>query len=246
MQNIIIYGATSAIAQETARLFASKDRCRFILIGRHIQRLDTLCADLMAYGAKSAQSISIDFTDVQQLELSFGKAVDLLGGSADAVLLAHGALTDQAKADVDIQYAAQDFSFNTVAFMIPALAAANYFEKKGSGMIAGISSVAGERGRKGNYIYGAAKSACTAFLSGLRGRLYPEVKVLTIKPGFVSSPMTAHLPQNALFASAQKAGIIIYTAMKNGDDIVYVPGFWQYIMLIIRLIPETFFKRLSI
>ncbi|MEL7234405.1 MAG: SDR family NAD(P)-dependent oxidoreductase, partial [Chloroflexota bacterium] len=115
------------------------------------------------------------------------------------------------------------------------------------GVIAVISSVAGDRGRGSNYVYGTAMAAKTTFLSGLRNRLAKSgVQVVTVKPGFVDTPMTANIPKNALFASPAKVGKDIYTGLKKGHDVIYTPFFWRYIMWIIRLIPEPIFKRLSL
>jgi len=124
---------------------------------------------------------------------------------------------------------------------------ANYFEKRGKGNITVISSVAGDRGRQSNYIYGSAKGALSVFLQGLRNRLAPRgVSVTTIKPGFIDTPMTADIKKGPLFASAELVGTRVYKAMKRGESVVYTPFFWRFIMLIIIHIPECIFKRLKL
>jgi short-subunit dehydrogenase len=124
---------------------------------------------------------------------------------------------------------------------------ANYFEKRGEGTLAAISSVAGDRGRQSNYVYGTAKAAVNAYLQGLRNRLYSKgVHVLTIKPGFVDTPMTAHLKQGPLFASVDQVARDIVKAIEKKKCIIYTPWFWRWIMLVIRLIPESLFRRLKL
>jgi decaprenylphospho-beta-D-erythro-pentofuranosid-2-ulose 2-reductase len=124
---------------------------------------------------------------------------------------------------------------------------ANYFEASHQGTLAVISSVAGDRGRKSNYVYGASKGALTIFVDGVRNRIdRAGVHVLTIKPGFVATPMTAHLPQGPLFSPPSKVASGIFRAIEKRKDVVYVPGFWAIIMLIIRMIPRRIFKKLNV
>jgi NAD(P)-dependent dehydrogenase (short-subunit alcohol dehydrogenase family) len=125
--------------------------------------------------------------------------------------------------------------------------AATHLEAQGSGFLAAISSVAGDRGRQSNYVYGSAKGALSLFVQGLRNRLAPAgVRVHTIKPGFVDTPMTFGLPGMFLVADPGEIGEHIAAAIERGADVVYVPGFWRWIMLVIRLIPERVFKRLKL
>src|ERR1700690_3871484 len=124
---------------------------------------------------------------------------------------------------------------------------ANQFETQGHGVIALISSVAGDRGRQSNYVYGAAKAAVTAFASGLRQRLYRKgVAVITIKPGFVSTPMTAAFAKNALWASPARVARDIVRAIERGTPVVYTPWFWRIIMTLICAVPERVFRRLRL
>jgi len=123
---------------------------------------------------------------------------------------------------------------------------AEIMEEQGHGTIAVISSVAGDRGRMSNYVYGAAKGAVSTFLQGLRNRMsHKGVHVLTIKPGFVDTPMTKDVDKNFLFASAKQVGNGIYNAIESKKDVVYLPPFWKLIMMIIKLVPESIFKKLK-
>ena len=125
--------------------------------------------------------------------------------------------------------------------------AAQRLEAQGSGCIAALSSVAGDRGRGSNLVYGAAKAGLTAFLSGLRNRLSGAgVRVVTVKPGFVDTPMTDHLPKNPLYASPERVARDVVRAIDTGADVVYTPWWWRFVMLAVRLIPERLFKRLSL
>jgi decaprenylphospho-beta-D-erythro-pentofuranosid-2-ulose 2-reductase len=141
----------------------------------------------------------------------------------------------------------KEFTTNCTSVISLLTILADYFEQQRRGCIAVISSVAGDRGRQSNYVYGAAKGAVTVFLQGLRNRLHKSgVAVITIKPGTVDTPMTASLKKGLLFASASSVGQGIYAAMKNRKEIVYLPWYWRPIMFIVRSIPEPIFKKLSL
>jgi decaprenylphospho-beta-D-erythro-pentofuranosid-2-ulose 2-reductase len=136
-------------------------------------------------------------------------------------------------------------NFNSTVAMLTLLA--NRFEAQGHGCIAVISSVAGDRGRQSNYLYGATKGGLNVFLQGLRNRLFRSgVTVVTLKPGFVDTPMTARTPKNALFASPATAGRAIHRAIETGRDVAYIPAFWRLILLVVKSIPESIFKRLRL
>jgi len=141
----------------------------------------------------------------------------------------------------------KEFTTNCASVISLLRILADYFEQQRRGCIAVISSVAGDRGRQSNYVYGAAKGAVTVFLQGLRNRLYKSgVAVVTIKPGTVDTPMTAGMKKGLLFASASSVGQGIYKAMLARKEVVYLPWFWRPIMFIIRSIPEPIFKKLSL
>lgn len=239
---VLILGATSAIAHETARCFAA-DGAELCLVGRDAARLQALAADLTARGAKRAETITADLALLDEHPALIGRAAETLGG-IDAALVAHGTLGDQAASQSDVQETLRQFTTNATSYISLMTLLANHMEERRRGCIAVISSVAGERGRGSNYVYGSAKSAVTQFASGLRARMAKcGVSVVTIKPGVVDTPMTSHLKKGPLTADAAKVGERIYAAMLKGEDVVYTPWFWSPIMLIIRSIPERIFKK---
>jgi decaprenylphospho-beta-D-erythro-pentofuranosid-2-ulose 2-reductase len=245
MNKILIIGATSAQAQATARLFAA-DGASLFLAGRNPQKLGDVAEDLKARGAASVDSMIVDLNDFSRHQELIQKADDSLEG-LEAVLIAHGTLGDQAAGQADFAVAEQELKTNLLSAISLLTILANLFEGRGKGCLAVISSVAGDRGRQSNYIYGTAKGGLSVFLSGLRNRLQRSgVSVLTIKPGFVDSPMTAAFSKGVLWAKPEDIAKIIHSAMLKGKDVVYAPGFWRLIMFIIKALPEWLFKRLSL
>jgi short-subunit dehydrogenase len=245
MMKLMIVGATSAVAHETAKCFAA-DGAEFFLVGRSTEKLAAVQHDLEVRSAAHVVTYSLDLNDLAQHGAMITAAYEALGG-LDAVLIAHGTLTDQAKAQASVEETLREFQTNALSYISLLTLLAGRFEQQRRGCIAVISSVAGDRGRGSNYVYGAAKGAISLFTSGLRARLSKAgVSVVTIKPGFVDTPMTAHLKKNPLYAKPQKVGRRIYTAMLKGENVVYVPWFWRYIMLVICHIPERLFKKLSL
>lgn len=245
MKNIVICGATSAIALETARCFAL-EKANLFLIARDPEKLDPILNDLRVRGATVQGKIS-DLSIIEAHPNLVAEAGQRLG-AIDAVLIAHGSLTDQDQAQTDPVYFERESRLNYISPASLAEHFAAFMVKEKSGVVAVISSVAGDRGRGSNYGYGAAKAGLTAYLSGLRNRMQAHgVRVITIKPGFVDTPMTAHIqPKGFLWASAGKVGSRIHKAMHNPKDEIYVPWFWSWIMRIIRNIPEPIFKRLKL
>lgn len=242
---LMIIGATSAIARETAKHFAA-DGAEFFLVGRDPDKLAAVQHDLEVRGAERVITYTLDLNELGQHESMIVTAYEAFG-SLDAVLIAHGTLPDQAQAQVSVEYTLQAFNTNALSTISLLTLLAKRFEQQRRGCIAVISSVAGDRGRSSNYVYGAAKGAVSLFTSGLRARLSKAgVSVVTIKPGFVDTPMTAHLKKSPLYAKPATVGRRIYTAMLKGEDVVYVPWFWWGIMWIIRHIPERVFKKLSL
>jgi len=225
-----------------ARDFA-RDRAEILLVGRNPERLEIVRDDLLVRGAHSAEVLVADLADLSGHPRLIEEAVDRLGG-LDAVLVAHGTLGDQKQSEANVDVMLQEMTTNALSYLSLLTILANRFEQQRSGCIAVISSVAGERGRGSNYVYGSAKAAVTAFTSGLRSRLAKSgVSVVTVKPGFVDTPMTAGIKKNALFAQPSTVGRRIYEAMLKGEDVVYVPRFWAPVMLAIRLLPERLMKR---
>jgi decaprenylphospho-beta-D-erythro-pentofuranosid-2-ulose 2-reductase len=245
MQRVLVIGATSAIAEATSRLFAARGD-RLYLLARNTARLGDIAADLQVRGASWVGFGTLDANDIASHEAVINEAWQDLGGM-DVVLIAHGTLPDQPQCEASVQEALREFATNatsTIALLTPL---ANRMQSNGSGTIAVISSVAGDRGRASNYLYGAAKSAVSTFLSGLRQRLGRHgVNVLTIKPGFVDTPMTKNFKKGALWAQPQTIARGIVNAIDRRRSVVYLPWFWRYIMLIIRCIPEFLFKRVQL
>lgn len=242
---IMVAGATSAIAHETAKHFAA-DGAEFFLVGRNAEKLSGVQHDLDVRGAARVVTHTLDLNALEQHEALIEAAYAALGG-LDAVLIAHGTLPDQEHVQASVEATLQALTTNALSTISLLTLLAGRFERQRHGCLAVISSVAGDRGRPSNYVYGTAKGAVSVFTSGLRARLSKAgVAVVTVKPGFVDTPMTAHVKKNPLFASPATVGRRIYRAMLKGEDVVYVPWFWRYIMLVIRLIPERVFKRLAL
>jgi len=245
MQHILIIGATSAIAEQTARKFAEAG-AKLFLVARNPDKLGPVAADLRLRGASEVKECVVDLLDFDQHPRVVQEAWESWDG-IDAVLIAHGTLDDQeaCQGSFDEAKKALDSNFLSAASLCTEIA--NRMEAQKSGTLAVISSVAGDRGRQSNYVYGAAKAGLDSFLSGLRNRLFQSgVHVVTIKPGFVDTPMTAEIEKGPLFASAEKVGGGIYKAMQKKRNVVYLPWFWWGIMTIIRNVPETIFKRLKL
>ena len=240
---ILIIGATSAIAVETARAYAASG-ARFCLLARDPERLAAVRDDLLVRGAAEADTVPLDVTDYQRHEAVIATAWEKLGG-VDVALLAHGVLPDQQRCEDQPAKAVAALAVNATATIALLLPLAARFEAQRSGTIALIGSVAGDRGRATNWVYGAGKAAVERAADGLRQRLSRAgVAVVLIKPGFVSTPMTAHLPQGPLFASPRQVGRDIRRAIDRRRPVVYTPWFWRPIMAIIRLIPRPMFNRL--
>jgi decaprenylphospho-beta-D-erythro-pentofuranosid-2-ulose 2-reductase len=248
MQRIVIIGATSAIARSCARLWVAQGSSLF-LVGRDKARLESLLADLRVRGApdQCIESMNADLNDFDRHESLLGLADEAMGG-IDVVLIAHGSLPDQRACEQSVDLTLREISTNALSVVSLLTLAANRLETQGFGVIAAISSVAGDRGRQSNYVYGAAKGMVSIFMQGLRNRLSKKgVAVVTIKPGFVDTPMTAHFEKKGvLWAQPEAIAKGIVLAVEQRRDVVYLFGIWRWIMLIIKHIPEAIFKRLSL
>ena len=245
MSHVLIIGATSAIAQEVAKLYAEKGSNLF-LVARDNKKLDQVAMDLKVRGAGAVDLLSQDLLDTDQHEIIIKKADEALG-SIDIALIAHGTLPDQKQCENSVDQTLQELQINFLCSVSLLTLLANYFEKQEKGCLAVISSVAGDRGRQSNYIYGAAKGGLSIFLQGLRNRLSRTgICVLTIKPGFVITPMTKDFKKGILWAQPEQVAVNIVNAIKKRKNVVYVPWFWRWIMVIIRAIPEGVFKRMSL
>lgn len=241
---IVILGATSAIARATAQSFAKRG-FNLCLAGRDLEELARDAADLrIRFGVDTCHKAF----DVEALEThpAFAAEVQALPGDLSGIVLATGYLGD-------MNFARRPPHLERVLLtnmLGPASVLAyfaDYLESRKSGFIIGISSVAGDRGRQSNYVYGAAKGGLSIYLQGLRNRLFPAgVHVLDVKPGFVDTAMTFGLPGLFLVASPAYVGEAIARAAEARKDVIYTPWFWRYIMLIIRNVPERIFKRLKL
>jgi short-subunit dehydrogenase len=246
--NIVIFGATSAIAEAAARQWVSKG-CSLYLVGRNAQKLEAIRDDLRVR-ASAGQRIEMaiaDLTDIGRHPIILEEARRALG-EIDVALIAHGTLPVQRECELSVERTLAEITTNALSAISLLTLLANYFESRGRGTVAAISSVAGDRGRRSNYVYGAAKGLLTRFLEGLRHRLAAKgVAVITIKPGFVDTPMTRDFDKRGfLWAKPERVARDIVRAVTKARPVVYTPWFWRYIMLVIRHIPERVFLRLDL
>lgn len=245
LSRILIIGATSAIAQATARLFAAEG-AQLYLVGRDPLRIAAAAADLRVRGATEVATATLDANDISHHAEVLDAAWSQWRGF-DAVLVAHGVLPNQQQSQASVEVALASFDTNARSTIAVLTDLANRFEAQGAGVIAAISSPAGGRGRASNYVYGAAKGALAIFLSGLRQRLHARgVRVLTILPGFVDTPMTISFKKGPLWSSPEKVAAGIKQSMYSGFGEIYVPSYWRWIMAVIKMIPERLFVRVKI
>jgi short-subunit dehydrogenase len=244
-RKILVLGATSGIAEATCRIWAAQGASLF-LVARNAEKLAAVAADLKIRGARYIDTAVVDLDDTEQHPALLAHAVNSLTGM-DIAYLAHGILGDQAEAEQDFNAAAQILYTNLMAPISLLTWLANFCVQRHAGTLAVISSVAGDRGRKSNYLYGASKAGLSAFLGGLRNRIDREgVTVLSIKPGPTRTSMTAAMPKSEKFADVDSVAESIVKAIDKGKDVLYVPFQWQPIMFVIRNIPERIFKKLNL
>jgi short-subunit dehydrogenase len=246
MKNILIVGGTSAIAVACARRWSGQGAHLF-LTGRHAGRLDAVAQDLRVRGAGEVGTYVLDMNDYAEHPAMLAACRAALG-RIDIVLLAHGTLCSQPECERDVASALRGLSTNAMSTIAMLTLLAGVFEAQKGGTIAVISSVAGDRGRPSNYVYGAAKAAVTTFCEGLRARLFKSgAHVLTIKPGFVDTPMTAGLPlPGLLVATPDRVAGDIVRAIERGRNSIYTPWFWGGIMLVVRALPGFVFNRAAL
>jgi decaprenylphospho-beta-D-erythro-pentofuranosid-2-ulose 2-reductase len=238
-QNIAVFGATSAIAADVARLYAAQG-ARLYLIARDANKLSALSSELAPHVVGSAVQ---DFDHTQAAHACVERALQVLG-PIDVAIIAHGLLGDQRASELDIAVAEQIARTNYLSVIALVIPLANHFEARAKGHLVVLSSVAAERGRPRNYSYAAAKSALNTYLQGVRSRLYgANVQVHTIKLGPVDTPMTATHTKTALFARSPEVARGIVRAIEHGVAEAYVPSFWRAIMLVVRNLPEALLQR---
>lgn len=241
MANVLIFGATSAIAQEVAKRYAGRGD-RLFVVGRSPAKLEALVQTL---GTACVGSMVADLDDTEANERRVEEAIDRLG-SVDIGLVAHGLLGDQLETERSWVSAEAVLRTNLMSVVSLTIPLANHLEERGRGHLAIMSSVAGERGRPRNYTYGAAKGALTLYLQGVRSRLWTAgVQVHTLKLGPVDTPMTETHAKNALFATADGVADSIVRLLDGPGGEAYVPKYWAPIMGVVRNLPEPFFQRLK-
>jgi decaprenylphospho-beta-D-erythro-pentofuranosid-2-ulose 2-reductase len=241
-KRVVILGATSAIAETTARLWA-REGAHLALVGRNAERLGSIADDLRIRGAAAVHVAVLDLSHADARgELDrMAKSI----GPIDVVLLAYGVLGDQAAAEQDPAVARNILETDFLSAGAWCLAAANYLASRRAGVLIVIGSVAGDRGRMSNYIYGAAKGGLGILAQGIAHRLAPTgARAVLIKPGFVDTPMTAGIaPKGILWSRPDVIAAVIKKAAERGGPIVYVPWWWRFIMLMIRHVPARIFHK---
>jgi len=241
-RRVVILGATSAIAEAAARLWA-RESAHLVLVGRNAERLGAIADDLRIRGAAAVDVVVLDLAAADA-----GGELDSMAtliGSIDVVLLAYGVLGDQAAAEQDPAAARSVLETDFLSAAAWCLAAANYLASRRAGVLIVIGSVAGDRGRMSNYIYGAAKGGLGILAQGIAHRLAPTgARAVLIKPGFVDTPMTAGIARKGiLWSRPEVIAAVIKRAAERGGPIVYAPWWWRFIMLMIRLAPARIFHR---
>lgn len=242
-RNVLVLGATSGIARGIAGALAARGD-HLIFAARNTEEAERIAADLRARHGVTTSVLYFDAADLDG-HADFVAHLEKL----DGVVLAFGFMADQKACEQDVELMRRTVELNYLAAMAVLEPIAARFEAAGAGFIAALSSVAGDRGRQSNYIYGSSKAALSAYLSGLRNRLASRgVEVLTVKPGFVYTPMTHGLvkKESPLVAMPARVGEDVARAIDKGRSTLYTPWFWRWIMMIIRAIPELVFKRMKL
>ncbi len=243
MRHILVFGATSAIAAHVIAAWAARGD-RLHLVGRDPAKLAAVAAGCASAGGVT--TASADLGAIEQAQALVEAAVTALDGRIDLVFVAHGDLGDQLLSEHDFNEAERILRVNFLSVVALLVPLATLLERQGSGALAVITSVAGERGRPRNYTYGAAKGGLNLYLQGLRSRLYAAgVTVTTLKLGPVDTPMTTQHRKTAVFASAERVASDIVAAIDRKAGEVFVPGYWRMIMWIVRNTPEALFQRLG-
>lgn len=245
MKNVLIIGASSAIAEATARQFAKKGE-RIFLIARDMEKLSVIAKDLKIRGARKVECAILDVTDFERHSTILDFAFNNLG-APDIVLIAHGSLPKQQDCMISASTTISEFNTNAVSTIALLTDISNRLEKQGHGIIVVITSVAGDRGRQSNYVYGAAKGAVSIFIQGLQHRFYrTPISIINIKPGLVDTPMTSSIEKTVLWVTPEIIAGYILRSLKKRKHVVYAPTFWRFIMLIIRLTPARFFHKTNL
>jgi short-subunit dehydrogenase len=245
VKNILIIGANSAMAEEVAKLYAVEN-ANFFLVARNLSKLEVIQQDLLIRGANSVHISSFDANNFESHEVLINESFETLG-KVDVFLIAYGSLPDQSLCETDVATTITEINTNALSVISLLTLAATRMEHQQSGNITVITSVAGDRGRQSNYIYGAAKAMLSTFLQGLAQKLCKSgIHVLDIKPGFVDTPMTAEFDKNIIWAKPTKIAQIIKKRIAHKSTFSYAPNFWFVIMTIIKFIPQSIFNKLKL
>ena len=246
-KRFVIIGATSAIAEHCVRLWVANKAIDVTLVGRDEGKLNRIAADLRVRSSGSSINVILaDFSTPHAIR----ELVDgiISKGVVHTVLIAHGSLPDQASCEIDLAACADALGINAISPVLFAEAFAGHMQRANHGTLALIGSVAGDRGRKSNYVYGAAKGLVTRYAQGLQHRLAATaVKVVLIKPGPTRTPMTAHMVDRVdRMAPVEQVAAVITRGIKAGKRVIYAPGKWQVIMMVIRHLPHFIFAKMDI
>jgi len=245
MKRILIIGATSAIAEHCARIWAARGDALH-LVARNEQHVQVIASDLKVRGASEVTTYCTDLNGTDKHEELLDSADDALKG-IDIVLIAHGTLSNQKSCELSVKETLAEIQTNALSTIGLLTLIANRFEAKKSGSICVISSVAGDRGRASNYVYGSAKAMVTTFTSGLRQRLHKSnVSVVTVKPGFVDTPMTSEFKKGFLWAKPYAVSASIVKAIDKNKSELYAPAFWLVLIAVVKFIPEQIFRSISL
>ena len=241
MKKILIVGATSSIAQHCAKIWTIRGD-KIYLVARNRNKLNKIANDLKI--SKTTHTRCLDLNDLSEHRMMLKEADSVLDG-IDILLIAHGTLSNQKSCEQSVKETLAEVKTNALSTISILTLIANLFERKKAGTIAIISSVAGDRGRVSNYVYGSAKAMIAVFASGLRQRLYKaNVAVVTIKPGLIDTPMTAEFKKGLLWTKPEVVAEKIVKAIDTKKNEVYIPQFWWLVMKIIKLVPENIYKKI--
>jgi len=244
-RRVVVLGALSAIGEATARLYAAEGG-QIVVVGRNPERLDSVAADLRVRGAMACHPWPLDLATTAEPARELEAMTAVLGGSVDVILIFYGVLGDQRQAEQATAEARRVLDVNFTSAVEWCLAAANVLERQRQGALLAVSSVAGDRGRQSNYVYGAAKAGLTILVEGIAHRLAPSgARAMVVKLGFVDTPMTAHIAKKgALWAKPGAVAQRIKDLADRGKKpIVYVPAFWRLIMFVVRNLPTPIFHK---
>ena len=247
MKRIVIVGATSAIAEACARLWVQKEPANLLLLGRNLEKLERIAADLRVRSPESViETMQAEFLDSSVIQKTVNTIV--AQNKVDIVLIAHGYLPLQQECQKDLAIFEEAININALSPAFYAEAFAQYFETIGKGKIVIIGSVAGDRGRKTNYVYGASKGLLDRLAQGMQHRFAgTDIKVILVKPGPTDTPMTKEYKQRGMkMASAEEVAKEMVESIENNRPVIYAPKKWQLIMFIVKHMPAFIFNRLNI